>query len=123
MIKEAQKHLIMYEGKLITVRKLCLLTKSDYRSVQRRLKAGMSPEKAAADLVDRRGNAKNVLLVPSQVLTIYAMLFNGEKTQTLIAKEFNVHQSTISDIWRHKRWDWLTAPLRYELEQRLGDID
>ena len=117
LVVEARKHLIEYKGELITTRKLCLITKSDYRSVKRRLKAGVATEKAVADLIDRRGGASKVSkLSPSDVLYIYATLFKKEKTQRLLAIEFGIHQSTVSDIWRHKRWDWLTAPLRYELE-------
>lgn len=116
LVTEAQKHLIEYKGKLITIRKFCLITRSDYRSVRRRLKAGLSLEAAAADLVDRRGATKSAKLSPSNVLSIYVSLFRKEKSQGLIAIEFGIHQSTVSDIWRHKRWGWLTAPLRHELE-------
>lgn len=116
MVAEVQKHLVEYKGKLVTTRKLCLLTKSDYRSVQRRLKAGVSTDDAVADLVDRRGCTKSAKLSPSDVLTIYVSLFSKSKSQGLIATEFGIHQSTVSDIWRHKRWGWLTAPLRHELE-------
>lgn len=116
LVSNVQKHLVEYKGKLITTRKLCKFTKSNYRSVQRRLKAGIAMDDAVVDLVDRRGATKSAKLSPSEVLNIYVVLFKKEKSQVLIAAEFGVHQSTVSDIWRHKRWGWLTAPLRYELE-------
>ena len=117
LVEEARKHLIQYKGELITVRKLCLLTRSDYRSVKRRLESGLPVERAVADLVDRRGGTKKTKLTPSEVLVIYTTLFKKEKTQKCVAQEFGVHQATVSDIWRHKRWDWLTSPLRFQLEQ------
>lgn len=116
LIREATKHLIDYQGERITTRQLCLKTRSDYRSVKRRLNAGVATEDAVADLTDHRGGTKSAKLSPSDVLTIYAWLFRKEKTQGQIAKAYGIHQSTVSDIWRHKCWDWITAPLRYALE-------
>lgn len=121
LVSEAQKHLVEYKGKLITKNKLCAITKSDYRSVGRRLKAGVATEDAVTDLVDRRGATKSAKLSPSEVLNIYVALFRKEKSQGLIATELGIHQSTVSDIWRHKRWGWLTAPLRHELELELDN--
>lgn len=117
LVAETKKHLVEFKGQWITKRKLCQITKSDYRSVQRRLKAGVKTENAVADLIDRRGATKSAKLSPSEVLSIYIALFKKEKSQGLIAAEFGVDQSTVSDIWRHKRWGWLTASLRYELER------
>lgn len=116
LISEAQKHLVEYEGQLITVKKLCSITNSDYRAVLRRVKAGVDPQSAVLDKVDRRGSTKAAKLTPSDVLGIYVTLFRKEKSQRVIASEFGIDQSTVSDIWRHKRWGWLTAPLRHELE-------
>lgn len=116
LVAEAQKHLIEYNGKLITTRCLCSLTDSNYGRIRRRLKAGIAADDAVTDLVDRRGTTKLAKLSPSDVLQIYKSLFKKEKSQVLIASEFGVHQATVSDIWRHKRWGWLTSPLRHELE-------
>jgi DNA invertase Pin-like site-specific DNA recombinase len=107
---------IEYDGELTTVRKVCITTDSNYGFIVRRLKAGMPIEKALVDKVERRGT-RPAKLTPSEVLTIYRLLFLKEKTQSLIAIEFSVKQSTVSNIWRHKRWDWLTSPLRYQLEK------
>jgi len=117
IIKEARKHLVEHEGKWISKNKLCTITQVNFGKVQRRLKAGVSVKDAVGDKKDRRGTTKSAKLSPSDVLNIYASLFWKEKTQTQLASEFGVHCSTISDIWRHKRWGWLTAPLRYNLEQ------
>ncbi|HAS8538210.1 TPA: hypothetical protein I7730_00155 [Vibrio vulnificus] len=117
IVKEARKNLVEHEGKWISKSKLCSITQSELRKVQRRLKAGVSVNDAVVDKKDRRGATKSAKLSPSDALNIYASLFWKEKTQTQIASEFGVHCSTISDIWRHKRWGWLTAPLRYSLEQ------
>ena len=117
LVKKAREHLVEYKGKFITRRQLCIRTHSDYRSVNRRLNADVPVEKAISDIVDRRGRAWSTRLTPSNVMAIYTTLFFKEKTQTALAKEYGVHQTTICDIWRHKRWGWLTAPLRFELEE------
>ncbi|AZS26265.1 hypothetical protein [Vibrio anguillarum] len=119
LVAEARKHLVEYNGEFITTRKLCSLTQSDYRKVKRRLNAGVTADNATLDRIDRRGATKAAKLSPSEVLNIYVWLFRKEKTQGVIATEFDIHPSTVSDIWRHKRWGWLTAPLRYELELTL----
>lgn len=112
LVVKAREHLIEYKGEHITRRQLCLRTHSDYRSVNRRLKADIPVEKAIADIVDRRGGAYRTRLTPSDVLKIYVTLFKKEKSQMVVSREYQVHQSTISDIWRGKRWGWLTSPLR-----------
>ena len=121
LVVEVRKHLIEYKGEYISIRKLCLLTDSDYKSVKRRLKAGIPAESAILDLVDRRGAARARKLSASDVLEIYMVLFRKEKTQASVATDYDIHQSTISDIWRHRRWGWLVSPLRYQLELNLPD--
>ncbi|EPM4498004.1 hypothetical protein ACTJ26_004168 [Vibrio parahaemolyticus] len=105
----------------MTVRQLCAATDTSYRRVLRRLKAGIPAEKAIKDNVDRRGKNCASKLSPSEVLRIYELLFTKQVCQHTLAEEYGVHQSTISDIWRHKRWGWLTAPLRYQLEGKTSN--
>lgn len=118
-VAEAKKQLVEYKGEFMTIQALCSKTKSNYGSVKRRLDSGMSAEQAVSDSTDRRGVSKATKLSPSDVMNIYVRLFNKEASQTLIANEYGVHSSTISDIWRHKHWGWLTSALRYQLENGL----
>ncbi|EGQ9286350.1 hypothetical protein F7U66_10885 [Vibrio parahaemolyticus] len=123
MIKEALKHLVCYKGKYMTVMELSQTTNCNYKQLRRRLQAKIPPEEAVQIKSVTRGSCKeNAKLTPSQVLIIFEALFYKRKTQTGLGKEYNVKPSTISDIWRHKRWGWLTAPLRYELEQRENSL-
>ncbi|EGQ9770299.1 hypothetical protein FWP32_22885 [Vibrio alginolyticus] len=121
LLAEATKHLVTYQGKVMTARQLCAATDTSYRRVLRRLKAGVPAEKAVKDNVDRRGTNCASKLSPSEVLRIYELLFTKQVCQHTLAEEYGVHQSTISDIWRHKRWGWLTAPLRYQLEGKASN--
>lgn len=116
MTEKAFNRRVTYQGKRITVRHLAILTGKNYRGLRRRIGGGMTPEEAVNDKKERRGAVGANKLSPSNVMTIYQTVFNKEKTQAQLAKEYGVHQSTISDIWTHRRWGWLTAALRYDLE-------
>ncbi|HHX8304307.1 TPA: hypothetical protein ACVOZG_002414 [Vibrio diabolicus] len=117
LLAEATKHLVTYQGKVMTARQLCAATDASYRRVLRRLKAGVPAEKAVRDNVERRGKNSASNLSPS----IYELLFSKQVCQHTLAEEYGVHQSTISDIWRHRRWGWLTAPLHYQLEGKASN--
>ncbi|WGY45241.1 hypothetical protein [Vibrio sp. ABG19] len=114
---------VEYQGELVAVSHICRIAKSDHRAVKRRLNAGASAEDAVADLKDRRYCQRGTKLTPSQVMYAYTAIFMKEKTQATVGKELGVAQCTISDIWRHKRWDWLTAPLRHHLEAQAKHSD
>lgn len=95
-----------------------LSTSANYRRIKRRLKAGISLQDAMADKKNRAGNTSQFAkLTPSQAIEIYMACFYRKKTQQKIAKEYGIHQSTVSDIWRHKRWGWLTSVVRFDLEK------
>jgi len=112
------------DGVPISVHELCRVKKVDYRKVIRRVKAGIPLETAInyknekISPLKRSGTLSPYILTPSDVIKIYTLLFNKVKSQTKIANEYGIHPSTVSDIWRHKRWGWLTSPIRYELEQK-----
>ncbi|EGQ7810328.1 hypothetical protein I6Y99_004371 [Vibrio parahaemolyticus] len=117
IVTEARKHLIKHNGGFVTMRQLAKQSKSSQGALKRRIEAGMTTNEAVNDRIDRRGRTKSAKLSPTQVLAIYHAVFYKIKTQALIAQEHGVHQSTVCDIFRGKRWGWLTAPLRHTLEQ------
>ncbi|PSV00734.1 hypothetical protein [Photobacterium kishitanii] len=117
LITFARKHLIEFEGKWVSMKQVCKATNSNSGSIKRRLAAGIPIELAVLDSTERRGrNSITATLTPSEVIDIYTTLFNKNESQTHLAEQYGVHQSTISDIWRQKRWGWLTSPVRWDLE-------
>ncbi|PMS91913.1 hypothetical protein [Vibrio parahaemolyticus] len=118
IVTEAKKHLIKHNGEFVTMSQLVKKSKSSQGALKRRIGAGMTSNEAVNDRIDRRGGrTKSAKLSPTQVLGIYHAVFYKLKTQTLIAHEYGVHPSTVCDIWRGKRWGWLTSPFRHALEQ------
>ena len=120
MVAKAKESRIEFNGEMLTRHQLAAKTGADYRKIRRRIAAGVSVENAVTDKTDRRGNNQNYRFSPTEVLEIYAALFNKEVSQGFLARKYKVNQSTISDIWRGKHWGWLTAPLRYSLENKKG---
>lgn len=122
LVKEVRKNLVEYNGEFMSTHKLSEISGSDYRKVRRRINAGLSAKEAISSAKASKSNViAPSILTANDVLKIYTMLFYKEKTQTAIALSYGVHQSTISDIWRQRRWKWITAPLRYMLETQGSD--
>lgn len=113
ILHEARKNLILYKGEWVSLAKAARDLGVSASKLSRRIEAGLP---VGCSTKEARGCNQETKLTPSQVLEIYNILFRKQKTQSALAKEFSVHQSTISDVWRHKRWVWLTSPIRYELE-------
>lgn len=117
IVKDATSRLINHNGKMATLKDIASSMGVDPRKLKRRMDAGAVAGGEIKAVQDARGRTpKTATLTPSEVIDIYFMLFTKQKTQKLIAKEMGVHQTTISDIWRGKRWGWITSPIRFELE-------
>lgn len=100
-----------------------ILSPSDYQRISRRARQRADAGSPPRDALKGAGNGcdgnQSIRVSPTTVLEIYTALFYRQKSQLALAKEYGIAQSTISDIWRHESWRWLTAPLRYRLEQSL----
>ena len=110
------------DGRYVNLKELCAIKNVDYRAVCRRLHSGGTLEQALSyNGLDRRGDNTIPKLTGSQILYVYEKLFKKESTQGKLARELGVNQSTISDVWRHNSWAWLTSPLRHQLELELQE--
>lgn len=103
---------VEYCGKVVTLKELADLTGIGYNRLTRRYREGLRGKELYRKANGNKGKSVGIKLTPNTVAEIYHQLIYGKLTQAELADIYGVHQSTISDINRGKRWGNLTKELK-----------
>lgn len=112
LVKKVKQKRVRLFGNLLNLRQVADRSGIPYNTIRRRYRDGLRGERLINPNNLNLGKLHDGFkLTHEQVREIFIAAHNGDLSQDTIAEEYEVHQSTVSDIKRGKRWRLITQDI------------